>query len=71
VLRLLLISGALDIISSAAARDVNSTWWLGLVGILEILPGFCACQQMFPARAASRSSPALVCTADPSGPRLH
>jgi uncharacterized membrane protein HdeD (DUF308 family) len=36
-----------------AARNVNSTWWLGLVaGILEILLGFWASQQRFPARAA-------------------
>ena len=50
---LLLISeGSLNIISSAATREVNSTWWLGLVaGILEILLGFWASQQMFPARA--------------------
>jgi uncharacterized membrane protein HdeD (DUF308 family) len=50
---LLIFEGTLNIISSAAARDVNSTWWLGLVaGILEILLGFWASQQMFPARAA-------------------
>jgi hypothetical protein len=39
--------------SAAAARDVNSTWWLGPVAsILEILLDFWASQQMFPARAA-------------------
>ena len=50
---LLIFEGSLNIISSAATREVNSTWWLGLVaGILEILLGFWASQQMFPARAA-------------------
>ena len=50
---LLIFEGSLSIISSAATREVNSTWWLGLVaGILEILLGFWASQQMFPARAA-------------------
>jgi uncharacterized membrane protein HdeD (DUF308 family) len=50
---LLIFRGTLDIISSVMVRDVNSTWWLGLVaGILEILLGFWASQQMFPARAA-------------------
>ena len=50
---LLIFRGTLDIISSTMVRDVNSTWWLGLVaGILEILLGFWASQQMFPARAA-------------------
>ena len=45
--------GALDIISSVAAREISGTWWLGLVGgILLILLGFWASQQMFPARAA-------------------
>ena len=50
---LLIFRGTLDIISSATLREVNSMWWLGLVaGILEILLGFWASQQMFPARAA-------------------
>jgi hypothetical protein len=50
---LLIFRGTLDLISSVMVRDVNSTWWLGLVaGILEILLGFWASQQMFPARAA-------------------
>jgi uncharacterized membrane protein HdeD (DUF308 family) len=50
---LLIFRGTLDIISSVMVRDVNSTWWLGLLaGILEILLGFWASQQMFPARAA-------------------
>jgi len=50
---LLIFRGALDVISSLAAREFGGTWWLGLVaGILEILLGFWASQQMFPARAA-------------------
>jgi uncharacterized membrane protein HdeD (DUF308 family) len=50
---LLIFRRALDVISSLAARELNGTWWLGLVaGILEILLGFWASQQMFPARAA-------------------
>ena len=50
---LLIFEGTLTIISSAAAREISGTWWLGLVaGILEILLGFWASQQMFPARAA-------------------
>jgi uncharacterized membrane protein HdeD (DUF308 family) len=50
---LLVLQGALDIISSIAAREISGTWWLGLVaGILLILLGFWASQQMFPARAA-------------------
>ena len=50
---LLIFRGALDVISSLAAREFSGAWWLGLVaGILEILLGFWASQQMFPARAA-------------------
>ena len=50
---LFVLYGALDIISSVAAREISGTWWLGLVaGILLILLGFWASQQMFPARAA-------------------
>jgi uncharacterized membrane protein HdeD (DUF308 family) len=50
---LLIFRGTLDIISSIAAREISGTWWLGLVaGILEILLGFWASQQLFPARAA-------------------
>jgi len=49
---LLIFEGSLSIISAVATREVNSAWWLGLVaGILEILLGFWASQQMFPARA--------------------
>jgi uncharacterized membrane protein HdeD (DUF308 family) len=38
---LLIFRGTLDIITSVSTREVNPTWWLGLVvGILEILLGF-------------------------------
>lgn len=34
-------------------KDINEFWWVGLVtGILELLLGFWASQQLFPARAA-------------------
>ena len=50
---LLIFKGTLDIINAITTRDVNSTWWLGLVaGILELLLGFWASQQAFPARGA-------------------
>jgi phenylacetaldehyde dehydrogenase len=43
----------LGVVNSIAAREISGTWWLGLVaGILLILLGFWASQQMFPARAA-------------------
>ena len=38
---------------ASRGKDVNEFWWLGLVtGILELLLGFWASQQLFPARAA-------------------
>ena len=38
---LLIFRGTFDIITSVSTREVNPTWWLGLVvGILEILLGF-------------------------------
>ena len=50
---LLIFKGTLDIITAAETRDINSTWWLGLVaGILELVLGFWASQQLFPARGA-------------------
>src|SRR5204863_36187 len=50
---LLVFKGTLDIIGAVMTRDVNSTWWLGLVvGILELVLGFWASQQLFPARGA-------------------
>jgi uncharacterized membrane protein HdeD (DUF308 family) len=50
---LLIFKGTLDIIGSVMTKDVNSSWWLGLVvGILELVLGFWASQQLFPARGA-------------------
>jgi uncharacterized membrane protein HdeD (DUF308 family) len=50
---LLIFKGTLDIITSVVTKDVNPTWWLGLVaGILELVLGFWASQQQFPARGA-------------------
>jgi uncharacterized membrane protein HdeD (DUF308 family) len=50
---LLIFKGTLDIISAFMTKDVNSSWWLGLVvGILELVLGFWASQQLFPARGA-------------------
>lgn len=49
---LLVLKGSLDVIVSAMTREVNEFWWLGLVtGVLELLLGFWASQQLFPARA--------------------
>jgi uncharacterized membrane protein HdeD (DUF308 family) len=49
---LLVLKGGLDIVVSAMTKDLNEFWWLGLVtGILELLLGFWASQQLFPARA--------------------
>lgn len=50
---LLIFKGTLDIIAAVMTKDVNPTWWLGLVvGILELVLGFWASQQRFPARGA-------------------
>jgi uncharacterized membrane protein HdeD (DUF308 family) len=50
---LLVFKGTLDIITAVVTKDINSSWWLGLVaGILEIVLGFWASQQLFPARGA-------------------
>ena len=49
---LLIFKGALDLVGSISAKGINDVWWLGMVsGILEILIGFWASQQLFPARA--------------------
>ncbi len=49
---LLILRGSLDLITSISTREINSTWWLGMVtGILEILLGFWVSQQRFPATA--------------------
>jgi uncharacterized membrane protein HdeD (DUF308 family) len=50
---LLIFKGTLDIITAFETRNINSAWWLGLVaGILELILGFWASQQRFPARGA-------------------
>ncbi|MFZ4518314.1 MAG: HdeD family acid-resistance protein [Microthrixaceae bacterium] len=50
---ILILAGSFQIISAVLARHTNDVWWLGLiVGILELLLGFWASQQYFPARAA-------------------
>ena len=50
---LLIFKGTLDIIAAVMTKDVNPSWWLGLVaGILELVLGFWASQQAFPARGA-------------------
>lgn len=50
---LLVLKGSLDIIASTMSRGINPLWGLGLgVGILEILLGFWASQEFFPANAA-------------------
>jgi uncharacterized membrane protein HdeD (DUF308 family) len=49
---LLVFKGTLDLVASAATKEEGELWWLGVVaGILEILLGFWASQQLFPARA--------------------
>jgi uncharacterized membrane protein HdeD (DUF308 family) len=50
---LLIFKGTLDIIAAVVTRDVNPSWWLGLLtGILELILGFWASQQAYPARGA-------------------
>jgi len=50
---LLIFQGTFYIITSVSTREVNSTWWLGLlVGILEIFFGFWASQQYRPVQGA-------------------
>ena len=50
---LLIFKGTLDIIGAIMTKDINPSWWLGLVaGILELVLGFWASQQDFPARGA-------------------
>jgi uncharacterized membrane protein HdeD (DUF308 family) len=49
---LLVFKGTLDLVASVATKEEGELWWLGVVvGILEILLGFWASQQLFPARA--------------------
>jgi uncharacterized membrane protein HdeD (DUF308 family) len=49
---LLILQGALVLITSIESRAINSAWWLGVVaGLLEIGIGFWASQQLVAARA--------------------
>ena len=50
---LLIFKGTLDIIAAVMTKEINPSWWLGLVvGILELILGFWTSQQGFPARGA-------------------
>ena len=50
---LLILKGSFDIIGSMMQKEVSDLWWLGLItGIVEVLLGFWASQQAFPARGA-------------------
>lgn len=50
---LLIFKGTLDVVEAAMSREVNPLWGLGLAaGIAELLLGFWASQQYYPARAA-------------------
>jgi len=50
---LLVFKGSLDIIEALMTKDYNPLWGLGLTaGIIEVLLGFWASQQYYPARAA-------------------
>jgi uncharacterized membrane protein HdeD (DUF308 family) len=50
---LLILMGAFQIVVAVLSRSTNEVWWLGLiVGIIELLLGFWASQQYYPARAA-------------------
>lgn len=49
---MLVFKGSLDLVASVGTKKEGELWWLGVVvGILEILLGFWASQQLFPARA--------------------
>jgi uncharacterized membrane protein HdeD (DUF308 family) len=50
---LLIFKGTLDVVAAIVTKDVNASWWLGLVaGSLEIVLGFWTSQQEFPAQGA-------------------
>lgn len=50
---LLIFKGTVDIIEAVMTKEFNSLWGLGLAaGIIEVLLGFWASQQYYPARAA-------------------
>jgi uncharacterized membrane protein HdeD (DUF308 family) len=49
---LLILRGSLDLVTSIATRDINEAWWLGTItGVLEILVGFWASEQLVQDRA--------------------
>ncbi len=49
---LLIFRGTLDLVTSISSREINPTWWLGMIaGVVEILLGFWVSQQEFPAQA--------------------
>ena len=48
----LVIYGAIELVEAVATRDLNPLWWLGLtVGILLVLLGFWASQQLVTVKA--------------------
>jgi uncharacterized membrane protein HdeD (DUF308 family) len=50
---LLILMGTFQIIGAVVSRNTNEVWWLGLiVGVIELMLGFWASQQFYPARAA-------------------
>ena len=50
---ILVLAGTFQIVGAVLDRHTNEIWWLGLVvGILELMLGFWASQQYYPARAA-------------------
>jgi len=50
---LLILMGSFQIVAAILSRESSEVWWLGLVvGIIELLLGFWASQQFYPARAA-------------------
>jgi len=50
---LLVLMGSFQIIGAVVSRSTNEVWWLGLVvGVIELMLGFWASQQLYPARAA-------------------
>ena len=50
---LFVLKGTMDIIVAMATKGINDLWWVGLTaGILEVLLGFWASQQLAPGRAA-------------------
>jgi uncharacterized membrane protein HdeD (DUF308 family) len=49
---LLIFKGTMDVVGSVVQKEISELWWLGLiVGVLELLLGFWASQQLFAPRA--------------------